>query len=138
MGCVTIQNRGISIGDGVWMVHDDNLSGKINTNFGRIIFGIRAYKSSSHILNGDSFNIEPNVISRLGLFEFFMMHFDGFDFSGDIRGREFDNHSFFQNSGLDSSDGNSSDSRDLIDILKRKSQWFVIRSFGDGQFVDSF
>jgi hypothetical protein len=54
-----------------------------------------------------------------------VVHFDGLDFSGDVRGGECDNHSSFDDTGLDTADRDSTDTTNLVDILERKAEWFV-------------
>ena len=54
-----------------------------------------------------------------------MVHFDRLDFSGDIRGGECDNHSSFDDTSLDTTDRDSTDTTNLVDILERKAEWFV-------------
>ena len=54
-----------------------------------------------------------------------MVHFDGLDFSGDVRGGECDNHSRFDDTGLNTADRDSTDTTDLVDILERKAEWLI-------------
>ncbi len=52
-----------------------------------------------------------------------MMHLDGFAISGDSHRSESDVHVWLDDTGLDSTDWNSSDTRDLVDILTWESEW---------------
>ena len=54
-----------------------------------------------------------------------MVHFDGLDFCSDVRGSECDNHSSFDDTSLDTADGDSTDTTNLVDILERKAEGFV-------------
>jgi hypothetical protein len=54
-----------------------------------------------------------------------VVHFDGLDFSGDVRGGECDNHSGFDDTSLNTADRDSTDTTNLVDILERKTEWFV-------------
>ena len=65
------------------------------------------------------------------------MHFDGFAFSGDVSWGEGDEHSWFEDTGFDSSARDSSDSGDLVDVLKGKSEWLVKGSDWGFDFVKS-
>ena len=55
-----------------------------------------------------------------------MVHLDGLHFSGDVLGSEGDDHSWLDDSSLDSSDWDSSNTSDLVDIL----EWQTERSVG--------
>lgn len=99
------------------MVQDDNLSFEVRNFSGRVIFVIRSNVSSSDIFNRDTFNVESDVVSRGGFGHLFVVHFDGFNISGDTRGGKTDGYSGFNDSSFDSSDGDSSDSSDFVDIL---------------------
>merc|ERR1712223_2205578 len=50
---------------------------------------------------------------------------DGFGFSGDVGWSEFDDHTGFDDTGFDSADWHSSDTTNLVDILKWESKGFV-------------
>jgi hypothetical protein len=99
------------------MLHDDDLSSESLTSFSRVLFGIRGDRSSGDILNGESFDVETNVVSWISSLELGMMLLNRFDFSLDSRWSKLAHHSWLDDSGLNSSDWNSSDSGDLIDIL---------------------
>jgi len=51
------------------------------------------------------------------------MHFDGFAFSGGSEWTEADSHGWSDDTGLDSTDWDSSNTRDLVDILEWESHW---------------
>jgi len=67
-----------------------------------------------------------------------VVHFDGFDFGGDVGWSEFDDHTGFDDTGFDSADWHSSDTSDLVDILKWESKGFVGWSDGWVDGVQSF
>lgn len=66
------------------------------------------------------------------------MHFNTLAFSGDFDGGEVDHHSWLQDTGFHSSDGDSSDSSNLVDILKWESQWLFGQSLGWLDLIKSF
>jgi len=82
VGSVAIQNWGVSVTDLTWVVKNDNLSFEVVATLSWLVLGIRADESSFDILNGDSLNVESDVVTRVSLWENFVVHFDGFDFSG--------------------------------------------------------
>ena len=51
------------------------------------------------------------------------MHLDGLALSGGSEWSEGDGHSWLDDTSLDSADWDSSDTRDLVDILEWESQW---------------
>jgi hypothetical protein len=67
-----------------------------------------------------------------------VMHLDTLNFSGDVGWGEFDHHSDLQNTSLNTSNRNGSVTRDLVNILQRKSQRLVIRSGRLSEIVNSF
>jgi hypothetical protein len=54
-----------------------------------------------------------------------VVHFDRLDFSGDVRGCEGDDHSSLDNTSLDTSDRDSTNTTDFVDILKGKAEWLI-------------
>lgn len=92
---MAIQDGGITVLDLSGVVHNDNLSFKV-LNFGSgVVFGVRAYITSFNIFNGDVFNVESDIVTGGSLGQRFVMHFDGFDFSGNINWGESDSHTGF-------------------------------------------
>ena len=56
------------------------------------------------------------------------MHLDGLHFSGDTSGSEGDDHARLDDTGLNTTDGNRSDTANLVDILERKTERLVGRT----------
>ena len=54
-----------------------------------------------------------------------MVHLDGLDLSGDVRGRERDDHAGLDDTSLDTADGHRTDTTDLVDILKGETEGLV-------------
>lgn len=120
------------------MVHDDNLSLEVLAFSGGVVLRIRADISSLDVLNGNGFNVESDIVTGSGFLDGFVMHFDGFNISGNVSGGEGNVHVRLQHTGFDSSDGDSSDTTDFVNILEGKSQRFVGGSFGGDDGVQSF
>mmetsp|Transcript_4341 Transcript_4341/g.4853 ORF Transcript_4341/g.4853 Transcript_4341/m.4853 type:complete len:237 (-) Transcript_4341:313-1023(-) len=137
MGSMAIQNGSITVGDLSGMVHDDNLSVERGTFLGGVVLGVRANISSLDILDGDILAIESDIVSGLSFRQGFVMHFDGLDFSGETVRGEGNNHTGLQETSFDSTDGDSSDTGDLVDILQGQSKRLVNRSLGGSQVVQS-
>jgi hypothetical protein len=70
-------------------------------------------------------HVKTDVVTRKTFHKLLVVHFDGLDFSGDVRGSECDNHSSFDDTGLNTADRDSTDTTNLVDILEGKAKWFV-------------
>jgi hypothetical protein len=66
-----------------------------------------------------------------------VVHLNGLDFSGDTSRGEGDDHSGLDGTGLDTSDGHSSNTTDLVDILEGKTEGLAGRTLGTVDGVDS-
>lgn len=138
MGSVTIEDGAVTVGDLTGMVKDDNLSEEVDSFLGGVVLGIRADVTSSDILDGDTLDVETNVVTGNSFGEGFVMHFDGLDFSGNTSGGESDGHTGLQDTSFDSTDGDSTDTTDLVDVLEGKSEGLVDGSLGGDDVVKSF
>ena len=56
------------------------------------------------------------------------MHFYGFAFSGHIERSESENHTWLEETCLDSSDWDSSNTTDLVHVLEWESEWLIFGS----------
>jgi len=65
------------------------------------------------------------------------MHFDGLDFSGHVCRRKSDDHSSFDDTSLNTTDGHSPDTTDFVDILERKAEGLIVRSRWRFDGIDS-
>lgn len=118
MGSVAIHDWGVTVGDLAGVVHDDNLGEEGLDLLGWVVLEIRGDVSSLDILDGHVLHVESDVISGLGLSEDFVMHLDGLAISADTDGGEPDSHTGLEDTGLDSTNGYSTDTTDLVNILK--------------------
>lgn len=59
-----------------------------------------------------------------------MVHFDGLDFSGDVGGSEGHDHTRLDDTSLNTSNGNSANTGDLVHILEGKTEGLVGRTGG--------
>jgi len=142
VGGVAIQNRGVTFLDLTWVVQDDDLGVERLRLESWIVFGVGANVSSSDVLDGDVLDVEADVVAWKTFWDLGVVHFNGFDLSGDVGWSELDDHTSFDGTGFDSADWHSSDTTDFVDILKWKSESFVGWSnwFVDGvqSFEESF
>jgi len=117
VGSMAIQDWGISVLDLTGVVHDNNLGSESSTFSGGVVLGVRADHTSSNIFDGNVFNVESDIVTWGGFGQSFVMHFDGFDFSGNVSGGKSDGHTGFQDTSFDSSDWNSSNTTNFVNIL---------------------
>jgi len=120
------------------VVHDDDLSGERLGFLGWIVLGITTDVTTTDILDGDVLDVETNVVTWEGLWELFVMHFDGLDFSGNVDGSEGDDHGRLEDTSLDSADWDSSDTSDLVHVLKWKTEWLIGGALWWGDGIESF
>lgn len=134
VGSVAIQDWGISSVDLTWVVHDDDLGLEGFGFLGWVFLGVGGDVSSSDILDGQSLDVETDVVSWEGLQELFVVHFDGLNISNQSDWGELDAHTWLEDSGFDSSDWDCSDTSDLVDVLEWQSEWLIEGSdwWGDG------
>lgn len=99
------------------MVHDDNLGLEGFYLLRRVVLGIGGNITSLDVLDGNVLNVETNVVSWNSFLQLFVMHFNRLTFSlYSYRGEE-DSHTGFQSTSFYSSDGDSSDTTDLVHVL---------------------
>lgn len=135
---VAIQNGGVTSLDLTGVIHDDNLGVEGGSFFGGVVLGIGSDITSSDILDGDTLNVETDVVTGDGFLELFVMHFDGLAFSDDLVGGELDGHTGLDDTSFDSTDGDGTDTTDLVDVLEGKSEGLVDGSFGGFKSIESF
>ena len=128
MGGVAIKDGRVSSRDLTRVVEDNDLGVERRATLGGIVLGVTADVTTSDILNGDVLDVETNVVTGETLSEELVVHLDGLDFSGDTSGGEGNDHTSLDNTGLDTADGHSSDTTDLVDILEGKTKGLVGRS----------
>jgi hypothetical protein len=122
---VAIEDGSVTSTDLTGVVKNDDLSGEGSSLLGGVVLGVRADVTTTDILDGNVLNVETNVVTGNTLNELFVVHFDGLYFSGDHGGGEGDDHTSLDDTSLDTTDGNRSNTANLVDILKRKTEGLV-------------
>jgi hypothetical protein len=138
MRSVTIEDWSVSSTNLTRVIQHDDLSVERFATLGRIILGITADIPSSDFLDRDVLDVEADIVTWETLYESFVVHFNGFDFSGDIGGSKSDDHAGFDDTGFNTADGDSADTADFVDILERETQGFVGWTDGGLDAVDGF
>jgi len=125
---MAIQDWGVTFLDFTGVVQDDDLGVERFGFKGRVLFRVGAYVSSSDVFDGDVLDVETDVVAWETFWDLGVVHLDGFDLGGDVGWSEFDDHTGFDDTGFDSADWHSSNTADLVDVLKWESESFVGRS----------
>lgn len=133
---VAVENWGVTIVDLSGVVEDDNLSDEELSSKRGVGLGVSSDVTSSDVLNRDVLDVESDVVSGSGLGELDVVHFDGLNLGGNSGGSEGDGNTGLQDSSLDTTDGDRSDTSDLVDILQGDSEGLVRGSLGLGDRVE--
>jgi len=122
---VAIQDWGITSTDLAGMVEDDDLSVEGLGTLGGVVLGVTGDVATADILDGDVLDVETNVVTWETLSELLVMHLDGLDFSGNVSWSKGDNHSWLDDTSLDTTDWNSSNTTNLVHILEWETEWLL-------------
>lgn len=125
VGGVAIQHWSVSGTDLTRVVEDDDLGVEGIATLWWIVLGVTADVSSSNLLDGDVLDVETDVVTWNTLGKLLVVHLDRLHFSGDVGRSEGDDHTGLDDTSLDTTDWNRSNTGDLVDILERKSEWLV-------------
>ena len=136
MGGVTVQDWCVSSANLTRVVEDDDLGVERVASLGGIVLGVTADVTTSNFLDRDVLDVESDVVTWETLDESFVVHFDGLDFRGDVRGGKGDDHAGLDDTGLDTADGDCSNTADFVHILERETEGLVGRSDGGLDRVD--
>ena len=136
LGGVAVEHRGVSDGDDGGVVEDDDLCGERLGDGRRVVDG-SCDISSLDIVLCDSTDVESDVVSGNCLGQLLVVHLDGLDLSGNVGGLEHDLHVGLEDSGLDTSDRDGSDSGDGVDILDGQPEGLLGVLLGNLEVVQS-
>jgi len=125
VGSVAIKDRGVSVGDLSRVVHDDDLCLERRNSGSRSGLRVGGDESTAKILDGNVLNVESNVVTRGCLSERFVMHLNGLNFSDNSGRSKARVDTRLDDTGLDTSDWYGSNSTNLVDILKGKTEGLV-------------
>jgi len=125
VGGVAVEDGRVSGTDLTGVVQDDDLGVEGSGLLGGVVLGVGADVSSSDVLDGNVLDVESDVVTGVTLGDLLVVHLDGLDFGGHVGGGKVDNHTGLDDTSLDSTDGNCSDTTDLVDVLEGKSEGLV-------------
>ena len=119
MRCVAIKDRTVSVGHLTRVVEDNDLSSEVLNSRSWLVLGIRGDISSLDILHGHVLDVEPDVVSWGSLGERLVVHLHGLDLSGQLIGSESNDHAGLDDSSLDTTHWNCSDTSNFVNILDK-------------------
>jgi len=128
VGSVAIEDWSVSSTDLAGVVENDDLSVEGLGTLGGVVLGVTGDVATTNLLDGDVLDIEADVVTWETLDELFVVHLDGLDFGGDTGGSKGNDHAGLDDTGLDTADWYSSNTANLVDILKRKAERLVGRT----------
>lgn len=74
-----------------------------------VVLAVTSDVSTTDFLDGDVLDVEANVVPGHGFGQRLVVHFHGLHLSGQVGGSEGDDHAGLQDTGLNTADGDSSD-----------------------------
>ena len=118
VGGVAIQHGGVTVTDLARVVQHDDLGEEVGGTLGWVVLGVTGDETTAQLLDGDVLDVETNVVTRDGLFEGFVVHLDGLDFSGQLARGESNDHTRLDDTGLNSADGHCTNTTERVDIVE--------------------
>merc|ERR1740122_864092 len=130
---VAIKDGTVAVGDLSWVVEDYDLGGEVGHTRGGFVLGVRGDVSSLDVLDGDVLDVEANVV----LGERLVVHLNRLDLSGQHVGGEGDDHAGLDDTGLNTTHRDCSNSSDFVDILEGQPEGLIGRPGGRDDRVKS-
>jgi len=127
---VAIEDGSVTLLDLAGVVKNDDLSKEVLGILSGVVLGVGGDETSAEILDGEVLNVETNVVTGLSLRERLVMHFDGLALGGNVHGGKSEDHAGSEDTSLDTTDGDGTNTTDLVDVLKGKSEGLVLGSLG--------
>lgn len=94
-----------------------HLGSELLSLLGRVVLRVGRDEATLELLDRHVLDVEADVVSRDCLGQRLVVHLDRLDFGGQARGGEDDDHAGLDDTGLDTADGDRSDTADLVDVL---------------------
>lgn len=138
VGSVAIEHRSVTSTDLTGVVENDDLGVERVAALGGVILGVTSNVASPNLLDGNVLDVEANVVAGNTLDELLVVHLNRLDFSGDVGRSEGDDHAGFDDTGLDTADGHSPNTTDLVHILKGETEGLVGGTGGRVDAVNGF
>jgi hypothetical protein len=133
---VAIEDWCVSVLDLTGVVHDNNLGVEDFSVEGGGLLGVGGDVSSLDVSDGETSDVESDVVTGESLIDLLVMHLDALNFSGLSHGSELGNDTGLHDTGLDTTDGNCTDTGNLVDILEGESEGLVGGSLGGVESIE--
>lgn len=125
---MAVENWGITVSNLTRVVHQDDLGVEGLGTLGGVVLGVTSNVTTTNLLDGDVLDVETNVVTGETLSKLLVVHLDGLDFSGHTSGGESNDHTGLDDTSFNTTDGNRSDTTDLVDILEGKTERLLGRT----------
>lgn len=136
VGSMAIEDGSVTSTDLTRVVENDDLGGEVIAASRGVVLGVTGDVSSSDFLDGDVLHVETNIVTGDTLGKLLVVHLNGLDFSGNASGGEGNDHTGLDDTSLDTADGHSSNTTDLVDILEGKTEGLVRGTLGGLDGID--
>jgi len=137
VGSVAIKDWAVTVLDLTRVGHDDNLSLEVLASLGGVLGLVRSNETSLDLLDGDVLAIESDVVTWDSLLERLVVHLDRFDFSLKTRWGKAHDHAWLEDTGLNTSDRNSTNTTDFVHILEWEAEWLISWALGRRNVIKS-
>jgi len=138
---MTIKHRGIAGTNLTRVIEDNNLGIERSSLLSGVVLGVRCNVTTTDILDRhvpenewlvstektrqkNPLHVETDIVTWVTLLELFVVHFNGLDFSGHVRGCESNDHASLDNASLDTTNRHCADTTDFVNILERETKRF--------------
>lgn len=121
---MAVDNWSVPFPDTLRVVDDDDLGDEILDFLGRVGIHITSHAAPLDLVYL-KLDIESDVVSRISLFDLFVVHFNRLNIALEVSGSKYDVSLLPEDTGLDPTNGNCSIAFDLVDIVDRDPQWLL-------------
>jgi len=125
VGSVAIEDWGIASTNLTRVVKNNDLSVERFGTLWRIVLLFTSNIATTNFLDRDVLDIEADIITRKTLDELFVVHLNGLDFGCNTSWGKDNNHTGPDDTSFNTADWHSSNAANLVNILKRKTEWLV-------------
>lgn len=130
VGGVAVEDGSVTSTDLTRVVENDDLGVEGSSTQRGVVLGVTGNVATTNLLDGDVLDVKADVVTGQTLTELLVVHLHRLDFSGDVGGGEGDDHTGLQDTGLDTADGHSANTTDLVDILEGQTQGLLSGTLG--------
>jgi len=122
---VAVKHWGVTGHDLTRVVGNDDGGTEILGVLGWIVLVVGSDETTFDVLDGNVLDVESNVVTWNSLLHDFVVHLDGLALSDDADWGEAHVDSGLEDTSLDTSNWDGTDTRNLVDILEWETKWLV-------------